>query len=102
LHFVDHGISFAEYIDGTALGDGNRFDPESNAGLSEQLPSKFFAGVDLPRGSDIGMSQHLIGGHVMPGENAATECRHCRNLPPGKIGIAVLVPRIGITLRASR
>ena len=41
------------------------------------------------------MSQHPIGGHVMPGENAAAECRHCRNMPPGKIGIAVLVPRIG-------
>jgi hypothetical protein len=40
------------------------------------------------------MSQHPIAGHVMPGENAAAECRHCRNLPPGKVGISVLVPRI--------
>jgi hypothetical protein len=32
---------------------------------------------------------------LMPCEDAAAECRHRRNLPPGKIRISVLVPGIG-------
>ena len=76
------------------LGEGDRFDPEPDAGIREQFPRKFFAGINVARRRYIGMRQHAVGRHIVPCQDAAAQCCHRRNLPPGKIRISVLVTAI--------
>src|SRR5215467_5601676 len=95
LYLRDGGIGFAEREDRTRRVDGGGLDPQADAGIGQRLPWKFFAGIALARGRDVGMGEHAVGGNPVAGTDAATERRHRRDLPFRKGGIAMVMSGIG-------
>src|SRR5215470_11647021 len=95
LRFFDDGIGFAERENRSRWVDGSGLHPQADAGIGKRLPGKFFAGIALARGRNVGMSKHARGRNPVAGENAAAERRHRRDLPFWKGGIAMIMAGIG-------
>ena len=95
LRFLDHRIGFPEHENGTGLRQRRGLDPTTDAGIRQHLPGKFLARILLARGCNIGMGEHPVGRNLVTGEDAAAERGDRCDLTFGKIGITVIVPRIG-------
>src|SRR5262249_51588303 len=95
LRLFDGGIGFAERENRSRWGDGSGPEPQAHGGIRNGFPGKFFAGIALARRRNIGMSEDALSGNPMARENATAECRHRRDLPFRKGGIAMIMPGIG-------
>src|SRR5262249_46724843 len=70
LRLFDGGIGFAKREDRSCRVDGGGLDPQADAGIGQRLPWKFFAGIALTRGRDVGMGEHAVGGNPVAGADA--------------------------------
>src|SRR5216684_2799058 len=95
LRLFDGGIGFAERENRSRWVDRSGLHPQADAGIGKRLPGKFFAGIALARGRNVGMGKHALGRNPVAGENAAAERRPRRDLPFRKGGIAMIMAGIG-------